>query len=46
MSDSIRKSGVAAPATTLIGCSQGAIMALESTQKAPTWAGAVVLQHA
>lgn len=34
--------GVAAPATTLIGFSQGAIMALESTQQAPALAGAVV----
>lgn len=36
------KSGVGAPATTLIGFSQGAIMALESTQQAPAPAGAVV----
>jgi phospholipase/carboxylesterase len=37
-----RESGVAAPATTLIGFSQGAIMALESTQLAPGLAGTVV----
>lgn len=37
-----RQSGVGAPATTLIGFSQGAIMALESTQHAPGLAGTVV----
>ncbi|MGQ3196310.1 MAG: esterase [Hydrogenophaga sp.] len=37
-----RRSGVGAARTTLIGFSQGAIMALESTQQAPGLAGAVV----
>lgn len=37
-----RESGVGASATTLIGFSQGAIMALESTQLAPGLAGTVV----
>ncbi len=37
-----RLSGVGAAATTLIGFSQGAIMALESTRHAPALAGTVV----
>lgn len=37
-----KMSGVSAEKTTLIGFSQGSIMALESTQKAPALAGHVV----